>query len=115
MATDTDVRGRRSAKPDGAGNVVTSMMRNLRRVMLPPLTFFHVVRKLSVPNTELLGGSDVKSRTRFGAASHALHPLAFCTTSCDEPSTMIGPLRFSGPGIPRRWPNPALVPLLSLK
>ena len=73
-----------------------------------PLAFFHCVRSDSVPNVELFGGSDVKSRTRFGASSTALQPLAFCTSNCDEPSSLIGPLRFSGPGAPRLWLAPAL-------
>src|SRR5262245_57687726 len=33
---EDDVRGRRSAKPEGAGNVVTSTTRNRSRVMLTP-------------------------------------------------------------------------------
>src|SRR5262245_10774772 len=35
--TATDVRGRRSAKPDGAGNVVRSMTRKRSRVTMPPV------------------------------------------------------------------------------
>ena len=49
ITTDDEVSGRRSANPDGAGNVEMSMMRKRRRVMLP-LTFFQFVRRSSCPN-----------------------------------------------------------------
>src|SRR5215471_7721796 len=101
MVTDVDERGRRSAKPDGAGKVVRSMMRNRSRVMSAPLMFFHCIRIDTVPKVELFTGSDVKSRTRFGELSHALQPLAFCATSTDAPpSSLIGEFSPSGPGAP---------------
>src|SRR5262245_39102522 len=59
-----DVRGRRSAKPDGAGKVVRSMTRKRRRVTLPPVLLTMERRISSVPKVELFGGSLVKSRTR---------------------------------------------------
>src|ERR687891_1066545 len=37
--TAVEVRGRRSAMPEGAGNVVRSMTRQRRRVTLPPVLF----------------------------------------------------------------------------
>src|SRR6185369_4607633 len=46
--TAVDVRGRRSAMPLGAGKVVISMMRNRRRVTLPPVLLVTVWRKSSV-------------------------------------------------------------------
>src|SRR6185369_10736307 len=68
-ATSTDVMGRRSATPPpGLGNVVTSIIRNRRRVTLPPVVFVTRRRTSSVQNVELLPGLLVKSRTRFGDA-----------------------------------------------
>src|SRR5574341_897794 len=64
--TAVDVRGRRSAIPDGAGKVVRSITHQRKRVTLPPVLFVIVLRMSNVPNVELFGGSDVKSRTRFG-------------------------------------------------
>src|SRR5258708_16416225 len=64
--TELDVRGRRSAIPEGAGNVVRSTTRKRKRVILAPVEFTNLRRMLNVPNVELLGGSDVKSRTRLG-------------------------------------------------
>src|SRR3989344_2496568 len=61
-----DVRGRRSAVPDGAGNVVRSMILNRSRVRSPPLVLVKVRRTSSVPKVELLAGSLVKSRTELG-------------------------------------------------
>src|SRR3954465_12061914 len=55
--TAVDVRGRRSAIPEGAGNVETSMIRKRRRVTLPPVLLTIVRRMSSVPNVELLAGS----------------------------------------------------------
>src|SRR5262249_32481026 len=69
--TSVDVRGRRSAKPEGAGNVVMSMTRKRRRVTAPPVLFTKRRRMSSVPKVELLAGSDVKSRTRFGGLEDA--------------------------------------------
>src|SRR5262245_55528989 len=64
--TATDVRGLRSAKPDAAGNVSRSIILKRSRVTLPPVLLTNRRRIESVPNVELLGGSLVKSRTRFG-------------------------------------------------
>jgi hypothetical protein len=66
--TDPDVRGLMSAIPDGAGNVVTSMIRKRKRVTLPPVLFTNRRRIDNVPNVELFAGSLVKSRTAFGGA-----------------------------------------------
>src|ERR1044072_1121937 len=64
--TAVEVRGRKSAMPLGAGKVVISTTRKRRRVTFPPVLLTTVLRTSSVPNVELFGGSDVKSRTRFG-------------------------------------------------
>src|SRR5215470_10725603 len=64
--TEVEVRGRKSAMPLGAGNVVRSITRKRKRVTLPPVLLTTVRRMSNVPNVELFGGSDVKSRTRFG-------------------------------------------------
>src|ERR1043166_6052315 len=63
--TEVDVRGRRSAMPLGAGKVVRSTIRKRRRVTFPPVLLTTVRRTSKVPNAELFGGSEVKSRTRF--------------------------------------------------
>ena len=103
-------RRRRRAK----GNVVMSTTRNRRRVMGAPELLVNVLRRSSVPNVELLAGSDVKSRTWFGTANRFTHESRFDASSA-TPSRTIGELRFSGPGAPRRWPAPAEVPLVSTK
>src|SRR5262245_41421544 len=64
--TATEVRGLKSAMPDGAGKVVRSITRNRNRVTLPPVLFTNLRRIEIVPKVELLAGSLVKSRTRFG-------------------------------------------------
>src|SRR5215470_12535875 len=71
--TDVEVRGRRSAMPLGAGKVVRSITRQRRRVTFPPVLLVTVRRISKVPNVELFGGSDVKSRTRFGGEAAATH------------------------------------------
>ena len=71
--TEVEVRGRKSAMPLGAGNVVKSITRKRRRVTLPPVLFTIVRRMSIVPKAELLGGLDVKSRTRFGGEVAATH------------------------------------------
>src|SRR4029453_16204899 len=111
--TAVDVRGRRSAMPDGAGNVVMSMTLYRRRVTFPPVLFTTVRRMSSVPKVELFAGSLVKSRTRLGAADCATHVSSRSTAN--EALRSIGDERFSGPGAPRRWPAPAEVPLVSTK
>src|SRR5262245_28737440 len=69
--TVVDVRGRRSAMPEGAGNVVTSTILKRRRVTFPPVLLTTERRMSRVPKVELLGGSEVKSRTRFGGDAAA--------------------------------------------
>src|SRR5215204_4795919 len=71
--TAVEVRGRRSAMPDGAGKVVMSMMRQRSRVTFAPVMFVTVRRMSSVPKVELLAGSLVKSRTRFGGEVVEMH------------------------------------------
>src|ERR1051325_5084963 len=111
--TDVDVRGRKSAMPLGAGNVVTSITRKRKRVTFPPVLFTTVLRISNVPKVELLGGSEVKSRTRFGGDVAATQTSRVFTAN--DAFRSIGELRFSGPGAPRRWPAPADVPLVSTK
>src|SRR4029079_15503830 len=53
--TAVEVRGRRSAMPLGAGNVVRSITRQRKRVTLPPVLLTTVLRMSSVPNVELFG------------------------------------------------------------
>src|SRR5688500_13813425 len=64
--TAVEVLGRKSAMPLGAGNVVRSTTRKRKRVTFPPVLLTTVLRISNVPNVELLAGSEVKSRTRFG-------------------------------------------------
>src|ERR1043165_3628762 len=109
--TAVEVRGRKSAMPLGAGNVVRSTTRNRKRVTFPPVLLTTVRRISSVPNVELFGGSDVKSRTRFGGDAAAAQTSR--TSTAKEAFRSIGELRFSGPGAPRRWPAPADVALVS--
>src|ERR1044071_5418590 len=71
--TAVEVRGRKSAMPLGAGNVVKSTTRKRNRVTFPPVLLTTVLRISSVPNVELFGGSDVKSRTLFGGEAGATH------------------------------------------
>ena len=61
-----DVRERRSAIPDGAGKVVTSIILYRNRVTAPPVLLTTRRLKSIVPKVELFAGSLVKSRTRFG-------------------------------------------------
>src|SRR3712207_5383185 len=69
--TAVEVRGRRSAMPEGAGKVVRSLTRKRMRVTLPPVLFVTVRRMSSVPKVELLAGSEVKSLTRLGGEDAA--------------------------------------------
>src|ERR1051325_441169 len=103
--------GRRSAMPPGAGNVVMSITRNRKRVTFPPVLLMIVLRMSNVPKVELFGGSEVKSRTRFGGDAAATQTSRLFAVK--EAFRSIGELRFSGPGAPRRWPAPADVPLVS--
>src|SRR6185369_3777170 len=109
--TDVEVRGRKSAIPLGAGKVVRSTTRKRKRVTFPPVLLTTVLRISKVPKVELLGGSEVKSRTRFGGDAGATHMSRKSTAN--DALRSIGELRFSGPGAPRRWPAPADVPLVS--
>src|SRR6266853_37884 len=69
--TEPDVIGLKSAIPEGAGKVVRSIIRKRNRVMGAPVLFTNLLRMLSVPKVELFAGTDVKSRTRFGALDDA--------------------------------------------
>src|SRR5919206_1679391 len=109
--TAVEVLGRKSAMPLGAGKVVRSITRNRKRVTFPPVLLTTVLRMSRVPKAELFGGSEVKSRTRFGGDPAAPHTSRRFTAN--EAFRSIGELRFSGPGAPRRWPAPADVPLVS--
>src|SRR5690242_4657312 len=111
--TAFEVRGRRSAIPEGAGKVVRSTTLNRSRVTLPPVLFVTVIRRSSVPKVELFGGSDVKSRTRFGGDADPTQVSKLVTAK--EALRSIGLERFSGPGAPRRCPAPALVAFVSTK
>ena len=62
-----EVRSRKSAVPPGAGKVVISIILNRSRVMSFSVRLETALRIESVPKVELLGGADVKERTRFGA------------------------------------------------
>ena len=108
-----DVRGRRSAVPDGAGNVSISATRNRSRVTGAPVLLVQVRRTESVPNVELFGGSDVKSRTTFGETLSACAGSKGVWEIVDPAS--IGLERFSGPAAPSRCPAPAEVPFESTK
>src|ERR1044072_7347773 len=109
--TAVEVRGRKSATPLGAGKVVRSITRKRRRVTFPPVLLTTVLRISRVPNVELFGGSEVKSRTRFGG--DVFEAQVSRRSALKEAFRSIGELRFSGPGAPRRWPAPADVPLVS--
>src|SRR5215213_7411271 len=61
-----ELRGRRSAIPEGAGKVVMSVMRKRNLVTFAPVPLMNLRRRESVPKVELLAGSLVKSRTAFG-------------------------------------------------
>src|SRR5499426_596107 len=92
--TVVEVRGRKSAMPLGAGNVVRSSTRKRKRVTLPPVLLTTVRRMSNVPNVELFGGSDVKSRTRFGGEAAAAQMSSRFTAN--DAFRSIGELRFSG-------------------
>src|SRR5436190_3752230 len=96
--TSVDVLLLRSANPLGAGKVVKSMIRNRRRVTLPPVLL--TTRRLNsiVPNVELFGGSDVKSLTRLGG--FAAETVASTSRVLKVELRWMGLARFSGPGLP---------------
>lgn len=98
--TAVEVRGRRSAIPDGAGKVVRSETRHLNRVTFPPVLFVTVRRMSRVPNWELFAGSLVKSRTRFGGEEAMTHGSRTATPK--DALRWIGDDKFSGPGAPNR-------------
>src|SRR5688572_5677530 len=93
--TAVEVLGRRSAMPLGAGKVVRSTTRKRKRVTFPPVLFTTVRRISNVPNVELFGGSDVKSRTRFGGDAAPTQMSSRFTVN--DAFRSIGELRFSGP------------------
>src|SRR5687768_1732488 len=105
------VRARKSARPLGAGEVVSSTIRNCRRVTGAPVLL--VMRRVSanVPNVDALAGSLVKLRNRLGGA--AADTKASRSTKGIAPSRRIGEARFSGPGAPRRCPAPVKEPFVS--
>src|ERR1044072_5626758 len=109
--TAVEVLGRKPAMLLGAGNFVRSTIRNRKRVTFPPVLLTTVLRKSRVPNAELFGGSEVKSRTRFGGEAGATQTSRRCTAK--DAFRSMGELRFSGPGAPGRWPAPADVALVS--
>src|SRR5215213_2506251 len=98
--TAVEVRGRRSAMPEGAGKVVRSMMRQRMRVTLAPVKFVTERRMSSVPKVELFAVSDVNERTRFGGELLTTHGSSGSTPN--EALRWMGLERFSGPGAPRR-------------
>ena len=61
--TEPDERARRSAVPEAAGNVVSSMMRKRNRLIGAPDVFVRRRRTSTVPNVELLTGSETMLRT----------------------------------------------------
>src|SRR5689334_13780051 len=71
--TAVDVRGRKSAMPLGAGNVVRSTTRKRKRVTFPPVLLTMVLRISSVPKVEFWTGTEVKSLTRFGGDAGPTH------------------------------------------
>ena len=111
--TETDVRGLKSAKPNAAGKVSRSMIRNLNRVTAPPVLLTNLRRIDSVPCDELFAPSGVKSRTRLGG----LADETVESTRRVENVLLrwIGDERFCGPGAPKRCPPPADVPFVSTK
>ena len=94
--TADEVRGLKSAIPEGAGKVVRSTIRKRKRVTFPPVLFTIVLRISNVPKVELFGGSDVKSRTRLGGDAAATQMSNKFTAKLALRS--IGDERFSGPG-----------------
>lgn len=95
-----EVLRRKSATPPGGTpkKVEMSTTRNLRRVTLAPVWFVTVRRMDRVPNVELLPGSGVRSRPRFGAV--ALETAGSSSVMGSRPFRVAGELAFSGPGAP---------------
>src|SRR5687767_9385588 len=95
-------RARKSAMPPGAGDVVSSTIRNCSRVTGPPVLL--VMRRVSasVPKVDALAESPVVSRTWLGRADA---PTEVSSSSKGIAlSRRIGEAKFSGPGAPRRRP-----------
>jgi hypothetical protein len=98
--TDVEVRGRKSAMPLGAGNVVRiDYAKSQARYVASGVIHD---RSANVQRSEsgVVGGSEVKSRTRFGGDAAATQISSRFTAN--EAFRSIGELRFSGPGAPRR-------------
>src|SRR6185436_6167470 len=96
IADVVEVIARKSAVPTGAGNVVTSTIRNRRRVTAPPVVLVNLRRSSREPEFPL------PLRTRFGSAelgTQGATSEAFITEF-----RCIGLERFSGPGAPSRGP-----------
>src|ERR1044072_8357171 len=111
--TSDDVRARRSAIPEGAGNVLTSMSLYRNLVTAPPVLFTTRRRKSMVPKVKLFAGSLVKSRARFGERAADTVESNIKNGNCAV--RWIGDDRFCGPGAPRRCPAPELIPFVSTK
>src|SRR5690349_14585987 len=107
-----EVSARKSATPaPGDGNVVTSTMRNRKRVTLAPVVFCTRRLTTSVPKVPLVTGAKV--RKRFGALEE-LSVLSNSGNSMPPVSRLIGDARFSGPGAPRRCVTPGIdIPCVS--
>lgn len=108
-----ELRARRSAIPDGAGDVVRSMIRNRNSSKGSPVELESRRRSSSVPNVELFAGFEVKSRTRFGGL--VADTFRSNKESLASPGNDPGPLKFCGPGEPRRCPAPADIRFVATK
>ena len=82
------------------GTMQLTPVPNTVNVTLPPVLFVNVRRMSRVPNVELLAGSDVKSRTRFGGLAPPTQESR--NVAGMELLRSMGLERFSGPGAPRR-------------
>ena len=112
--TEADVRGRISATPDGAGNVVRSTTRKRRRVTLPPVLLTNATPQRDRPERGVVRGiaGEVADPVR---RRRSWRPWRRSARSAKVLLRWIGDDRFCGPGAPRRWPAPAEVPLVSTK
>src|SRR5688572_20584054 len=94
-----DVNALRSAIPPGTANELISTSRKRKRVIGPPVLFTKRRLTESVPFVAL-GGTAVKSRTRFGDDGA---PIFESSNSVDiVVLRTIGLPRFCGPGAPSR-------------
>src|SRR6185503_9944818 len=98
---------------EGTGKVEISTTRKRRRVTGNPVTLTTRLRMSSVPKVELLAGSDVKSRARFGKDALPVVASRFRTSISEL--RCIGLDRFSGPAAPIRCPAQASVPWVLTK